>query len=193
MHASGEWRQPSEKEATILRCVVEAKLSPAQWEKIWEVAGLENVVSVLELYEDDFAKLDLTPLVQRRVKTFQSLLTERVRGDYVSAHTFAGAWNPPPPPPALDSMTDAPPADYVPFDGGTNLCRAHMPTSKRRRGDLKYWFFNAVIADCKDCVRFCVERHWLDKYVTSDTCQYTAEDFAAYYELDEMVDFLETI
>ena len=47
MHASGEWRQPSEKEATILRCVVAAKLSPAQWEKIWELAGLENVVSRL--------------------------------------------------------------------------------------------------------------------------------------------------
>ena len=193
MHASGEWRQPSEKEATILRCVVDAKLSPAQWENIWELAGLENIESVLELYEEDFAQLDLTPLVLRRVQTFQSLLSERVRGVCVYADTFAGASNPPPPPPPLDSWMDAPPTEYVPFHGGTNLCRAHMPTNKSRRGDLKYWFFNAVIADCKFCVRFCVQRHWVDKYVTSDTCDYTAKDFAEYHGLDEMVAFLETI
>ena len=124
----------------------------------------------------------------------------------------------PPPPPPLPSTDDVPfvivpyysedtfGMPPLPFEGGRHLCMKHKPKGKSRQDDPKYWFFNAVLAGCKDCVAFCVHRHGIDKDVESDNMVYnpttrkrlrtrtmTAADFARLNKDAEMLCFLEML
>ena len=96
--------------------------------------------------------------------------------------------------------------DDIPFEGGRHLCKSHKPIAKNRQEDPRYWFFNAVLAGCKDCVAFCVHRHGIDKDVESDNMVYnpttrkrlrtrtmTAADFARLNKDAEMLCFLEML
>ena len=69
----------------------------------------------------------------------------------------------------------------------------HKPKGKSRQDDPKYWLFNAVKDSCKVCVGLCVTRHGIDKDSVSDNNQNTAEDFARYFEDEEMLDFLKML
>ena len=81
---------------------------------------------------------------------------------------------------------------HVPFDAGIHLCREHRP-KKGSRDDLKSWFYNAVRADCKPCVRFCIQGHGLDKRVALNSTKYSAREFAVYDGLDDLVTFLDAL
>ena len=81
----------------------------------------------------------------------------------------------------------------VPFDGGKHLCKKHKPTAKRRQDVVKYWFFNAVIHSCQDCVAFCVKEHGVDIDVVSDNKEYTAQAYAKYNKDAEMLHFLQML
>ena len=81
----------------------------------------------------------------------------------------------------------------VPFDGGKHLCKKHKPTAKRRQDVVKYWFFNAVIHSCQDCVAFCVNKHGVDIDVVSDNKEYTAQAYAKYNKDPEMLHFLQML
>ena len=78
----------------------------------------------------------------------------------------------------------------LPFEGGRHLCMKHKPKGKSRQDDPKYWLFNAVKDSCKVCVGLCVTRYGIDKNSVSDNNQNTAEDFARYFEDEEILDFL---
>ena len=172
---------------------MDACIEPVQWGTIWDVAGLTNIESILEFYEEDFEKLHISALILRRVKTMLDLLDERIWGRWVDAdYSIAGNRKPPPPPPS-ESWPHAAASEIVPFDGGKWLCRDHRPKSKHRRGDLKYWFFQVVRDNCKECVRFCVNKHGLNADVVSDNKHYSATEFAVHEELWNMVGFLESL
>ena len=81
----------------------------------------------------------------------------------------------------------------LPFEGGRHLCMNHKPKGKSRQDDPKYWLFNAVKDSCKVCVGFCVARHVIDNDSVSDNNQNSAEDFARYFEDEEMLDFLKML
>ena len=81
----------------------------------------------------------------------------------------------------------------VPFDGGKHLCKKHKPKRPSRKDDVKYWFFNAVIHSCQDCVAFCVNKHGVDIDVVSDNKEYTAQAYAKYNKDAEMLHFLQML
>ena len=83
----------------------------------------------------------------------------------------------------------APPAPPPP--GVQRLCMRHDPG--RRRAMLKYWFFKAVCDGCPGCVRILVQDLGVDKYVTSDMQQYTAKDFADWYDQPAMKVYLDML
>ena len=91
----------------------------------------------------------------------------------------------PPPPPA-----SPPPA--LPSPGIDDLCKTHRPP-KRRRGNLEYWYFNAVSEGCKSCVKILVKDMGVNKYATSETQNYNAMNFAEYYNQQEMKEYLRTL
>ena len=108
--------------------------------------------------------------------------------------------------PSRAEMYDVLCFDDIPFEGGRHLCKRHKPIAKNRQEDPRYWFFNAVLDGCKDCVAFCVHRHGIDKDVESDNMVYnpttrkrlptrtmTAADFARLNKDAEMLCFLEML
>ena len=92
---------------------------------------------------------------------------------------------------ATSSFSDA--KVPVPFEAGKHLCKAHKPNNLQRSNDPKYWFYEAVKHGCKTCVKFCVDRHGIDKSVASDNNGYTAICFASYSGDNDMLEFLKSL
>ena len=176
----------SEKEIVILRCLTEVKIVPDEWSRLWDLAGLNSVESILELRAEDADKLQLAVLLRRRVMVLFHFIKVRLRDGTVRPDFSHFKYGPPPRPPP-----EADPSQVVPFKAGRYLCTLHTPQSKNRRDDSKYWFYNATRSGCKSCVRFCVQSHGIDKNVRSNTNNYTARAFAEYNNDQVMMDFID--
>ena len=66
----------TELEKMILNCAADAKLSKSQWDEVLAAVGVEKIGDILQLMSDDYDSCHFKPLLQRRVKNFQSFLRQ---------------------------------------------------------------------------------------------------------------------
>ena len=186
----------TEVDKMILNCAAEAKLSKDQWDEMLKKVGAEKIEDLLELLSVDYESCDFKPLLRRRLVNFQKAIyanhwskqeEEEEEEEDVTARGSGDAEEAAPAAPSAPR----PPAPAAP-PGTENLCPCHKPP-KKRQGDLKYWYFNAVSQGCKKCVLILVHQMGVDKDATSDNRGYDAMDFAEYFKQPAMRAFLETL
>ena len=200
----GVQKELTKLDRMILTCAADAKISTAQWDTIFEAAGLEEIKDILELEAGDFDSIKFKPLLQNRVGQFQRYLFERYWSTLVTspaestppkakapppAHLLLNSGAPPPPKEPAPCPETEPAPSPKPTD---RLCQKHEPT-KNRREDLNYWFFNAIKDGCEDCVKVLVQELGVDKDVTSDTQNYSAKQFAEWFHQPHMNDILDKL
>ena len=76
---SGEQKDLTDVDKMILTCAADANISTAQWDTIFQAAGLEEIKDILELTPGDFDSItfSMNPLLQHRVEEFQDRLEKR--------------------------------------------------------------------------------------------------------------------